>query len=81
VYVMREIEECSVEETANQLEIKSETVKTRLHRARRLLRESLHGALAASMSDAFPFMGQRCARVTAAVMARLDAELPATPAA
>jgi RNA polymerase sigma factor (sigma-70 family) len=74
VYVMREIEECTVEETATQLAIKPETVKTRLHRARRLLRASLQGALAATLTDAFPFMGQRCARVTQAVMAWLEAE-------
>ncbi|WP_426701563.1 RNA polymerase sigma factor [Rhodanobacter sp. Col0626] len=74
VYMMREVEECSVEETANLLEIKPETVKTRLHRARRLLRTSLHGTLASTMSEAFPFMGQRCARVSDAVMARLETE-------
>ena len=72
VYVMREIEECTVEETASQLAIKPETVKTRLHRARRLLRTSLQGTLAATMSEAFPFMGQRCARMAEAVMARLE---------
>jgi len=71
---MREVEECSVEETASLLAIKPETVKTRLHRARRLLRTSLQGTLAETMSEAFPFMGRRCARVTDAVMARLDAE-------
>ncbi|HZY32603.1 MAG TPA: RNA polymerase sigma factor [Rhodanobacter sp.] len=74
VYMMREVEECSVEETASLLAIKPETVKTRLHRARRLLRTSLQGTLAETMSEAFPFMGRRCARVTDAVMARLDAE-------
>jgi RNA polymerase sigma-70 factor (ECF subfamily) len=74
VYMMREVEECSVEETASLLDIKPETVKTRLHRARRQLRASLQGTLAATMSEAFPFMGVRCARVTDAVMARLDAE-------
>ena len=74
VYMMREVEECSVEETASLLAIKPETVKTRLHRARRQLRASLQGTLAATMSEAFPFMGVRCARVTDAVMARLDAE-------
>ena len=41
VFVMRDIEEMSVEETASQLAIRPETVKTRLHRARRLLREAL----------------------------------------
>jgi RNA polymerase sigma-70 factor (ECF subfamily) len=71
VYVMREIEECTVEETASQLGIKPDTVKTRLHRARRLLRTSLQDTLAATLNEAFPFMGQRCARMTEAVMARL----------
>lgn len=74
VYVMREVEECSVEETASQLGIKPETVKTRLHRARRLLRTSLQDTLAATLGEAFPFMGQRCARMTEAVMARLEKE-------
>ncbi len=73
VYIMREVEDCSVDETASQLGIKPATVKTRLHRARRLLRSSLHDQLANTISDAFPFMGKRCARVTDAVMARLDA--------
>jgi RNA polymerase sigma-70 factor (ECF subfamily) len=38
------------------------------------LRSSLHDRLAGTMGEAFPFMGQRCARVTEAVMARLAAE-------
>lgn len=71
VYVMRELEECTVEETAIQLRIKPETIKTRLHRARRLLRTSLQATLADTLSEAFPFMGRRCARLTAVVMARL----------
>lgn len=75
VYMMREVEQCTVEETAALLSIRPETVKTRLHRARRLLRTSLHGTLAATLGEAFPFMGRRCARVTAAVMERLEAEL------
>ncbi len=74
VYMMREVEECSVEETASQLGIKPQTVKTRLHPARRQLRVSLHDRLAVTLADAFPFMGKRCARVTDAVMAQLDAE-------
>lgn len=74
VYMMREVEEFSVEETASQLGVKAETVKTRLHRARRLLRLALHDRLAGTLGEAFPFMGKRCARVSDAVMARLDAE-------
>lgn len=73
VFVMRELEECTVEETAAGLGLRPETVKTRLHRARRLLRAQLHDTLAATLTDAFPFLGARCERVTAAVMQRLGA--------
>jgi RNA polymerase sigma-70 factor (ECF subfamily) len=72
VFVMREIEECSIEETATALDIRPETVKTRLHRARRLLRNALHDNLATALSDAFPFLGPRCDRMTEAVLARLS---------
>ncbi|MBJ6982427.1 MULTISPECIES: RNA polymerase sigma factor [unclassified Luteimonas] len=73
VFIMRELEECSVEETAQALDLRAETVKTRLHRARRLLRTALHDTLSATLSDAFPFLGPRCDRMTATVLARLDA--------
>ncbi len=72
VFVMREIEECTVEETASSLDLRAETVKTRLHRARRLLRTALHGTLSATLTDAFPFLGPRCERMTANVLERLD---------
>jgi RNA polymerase sigma factor (sigma-70 family) len=80
VYVMREIEECSVEETALALELRSETVKTRLHRARRLLRAALHESLASTVGDAFPFLGARCDRMSSCVMQRLEAIAPTMPA-
>jgi RNA polymerase sigma-70 factor, ECF subfamily len=67
----RDIEEMSVEETASQLGLRPETVKTRLHRARRLLRQSLNETLASTLVDAFPFAGARCARITDAVLNRL----------
>jgi RNA polymerase sigma-70 factor (ECF subfamily) len=79
VFVMREIEECSVDETARALGIRAETVKTRLHRARRQLRNALHETLSASLDDAFPFLGPRCARMTEVVLQRLDTAIPATP--
>src|SRR5262249_851699 len=60
VFVMREIEELSVEETADFLELPQATVKTRLHRARRLLRQALDEQLAPAFADAFPFDGMRC---------------------
>ena len=76
VFIMRDVEGCSVEETASSLEIRAETVKTRLHRARRLLRTALQDSLAATLGDAFPFLGPRCARMTEAVLARLDGMRP-----
>jgi RNA polymerase sigma factor (sigma-70 family) len=79
VFVMREIEECTVEETAVSLDLKAETVKTRLHRARRLLRVALHDTLSTSLGDAFPFLGPRCDRVTESVMQRLEAVTPIPP--
>lgn len=75
VFVMREIEECTVEETATSLGLRPETVKTRLHRARRLLRVALQDTLAATLTDAFPFLGARCQRMTENVLLRLEATL------
>lgn len=74
VFVLREIEECSVEETAARLEIRPQTVKTRLYRARRLLRKSLGKSLGNMLVDTFPFLGVRCASLTAATMAWLAVE-------
>ena len=74
VFVLRDVEGLSTEETAEHLKLKPETVKTRLHRARRQLRAALHDKLATTVGEAFAFMGRRCARVSDAVMARLDAE-------
>ncbi len=72
VFVMRDVEDCSILETAAFLDIKPETVKTRLHRARRLLRTALDEKIGTGMKGAFPFLGARCERMTAAVLARLD---------
>lgn len=72
VFVMREVEECSVEETATCLGLRPETVKTRLHRARRLLRTSLDDTLSNTLTDAFPFLGVRCDRITNGVIARIE---------
>ncbi|THD81817.1 MAG: RNA polymerase sigma factor [Phenylobacterium sp.] len=71
VFVMREVEGASIAETAQALGVRPETVKTRLHRARRLLRQALDAQLASALTGAFPFLGARCERITAAVLARL----------
>jgi len=71
VFMLRAVEQMSVEETAEILDIKPETVKTRLHRAKTTLRKSLQEYLTAVSTAAFPFGGARCQRTTAAVLARL----------
>ena len=71
VFVTRVIEGMSVEETADLLGIKPETVKTRLHRARQLVRDQLDNKIGPVLMDAFPFAGRRCERMTDAVMKRL----------
>ncbi len=80
VFMMREIEEMSIEETALQLGINPATVKTRLHRARRLLRQAFDAELVSTLKDAFPFDGQRCTRIADRVMLRLDLA-PSSPVA
>lgn len=72
VFMTRVIEGMSVEETAEILGLRPETVKTRLHRARRLVREYLDKQIGPVLMDAFPFAGRRCERMTNAVMMRLD---------
>jgi RNA polymerase sigma-70 factor (ECF subfamily) len=71
VFITRVIEGMSVEETANLLGLRAETVKSRLHRARRLVREQLDKQIGPVLMDAFPFAGRRCERMTNAVMQRL----------
>jgi RNA polymerase sigma-70 factor, ECF subfamily len=71
VLVARVIEEMSVEETADLLGIRPETVKTRLHRARGLLKDALEKRVGSVLTDAFPFLGQRCERMTSTVLQRL----------
>jgi RNA polymerase sigma-70 factor, ECF subfamily len=79
VFVLRAVEQLSVRETAQSLEIPEDTVKTRFHRARRLLRHSLGEAMRDAMNDVFAFDGERCDRIVAAVLRRLEARLPPTP--
>jgi RNA polymerase sigma-70 factor, ECF subfamily len=70
VLVARIIEEMSIEETAELFGLRPETVKTRLHRARALLKDALKKHIDSALTDAFPFQGQRCDRMTSAVLQR-----------
>lgn len=74
VFVLRAVEEMSVEEVAQALDIPAATVRTRFFRARSLLRESLAQEMDAGLSEAFAFDGARCDRIVANVMARARSE-------
>lgn len=71
VFVARIVEGMSVEETADLFGLQPATVKTRLHRARLLLREELDKQLGPALTSSFPFDGQRCDRMTESVVRRI----------
>jgi RNA polymerase sigma-70 factor (ECF subfamily) len=75
VFILREIEGCSIEDTATQLGIPQATVKTRLFRARRQLRRALERQFVAGLDTVFPFLGARCDRICEKVLDRLGGEL------
>lgn len=68
VFVMRAVEELSAEETAAALGIPEATVRTRLFRARSMLREAIAQDLDMAQSDVFDFDGARCDRIVATVL-------------
>ena len=70
VFVMRDVEDMSVQETADCLSIPPATVRTRLFRARALLREALARDLDEATAGLFGFAGERCDRIVAGVLAR-----------
>jgi RNA polymerase sigma-70 factor (ECF subfamily) len=71
VFITRVIEGMNVEETAEILGLKPETVKTRLHRARAILRDNVEKKIGPVVMEAFPFAGRRCDRLTETVLKRL----------
>lgn len=71
VFVLRSIEGLSVAETAGCLDIGPEAVKTRLHRARSLLRKDLEQRAGVLTAETFPFHLSRCDRVVEAVFRRI----------
>lgn len=72
VFVLREVEELSGSETAECLGITEETVKTRLHRARVLLRHRLDRIIGGALGRSFSYGGRRCDAMATAVMARIQ---------
>ena len=71
VFVLRAVQEFTVEETAAALGIPETTVRTRFFRARSLIREGLSRDLDLGYEEAFAFDGERCDRIVARVMARI----------
>ncbi|MEX2523609.1 MAG: RNA polymerase sigma factor [Gammaproteobacteria bacterium] len=72
-YMLREVEQLSIDETAACLDVDPATVKTRIHRARKLLRRDLERVASAAVSEVFPFAGVRCDRIVQRVMERIPA--------
>jgi RNA polymerase sigma-70 factor, ECF subfamily len=79
IFVLREIEGLSTAETAECLAIAEETVKTRLHRARGLLRRHLEARFGADVREGFPFGAGRCDKMVASVFAWIADPLAPSP--
>jgi RNA polymerase sigma-70 factor (ECF subfamily) len=72
VFILCGVEEMTVAETADCLEIEPATVKTRYHRARKILRQNLSSLVDSTAGEVFPFAGERCDRIVAGVFRRLE---------
>ncbi len=71
VFMLREVEGLNTAETAETLELGEEAVKTRLHRARALVRRIIRERLGGATPAIFQFAAPRCDRVVAGVLARV----------
>ena len=72
VFVLREVEELTTAETAECVGLSEDVVKTRLHRARAMLRKAIDGRVG-RLDGLFPFGAERCDRLVASVMLALNA--------
>lgn len=71
VFILRDVQGMNIEETAALLDIRPETVKTRLFRARKLMREAIEKELSGAFAALFPFDGARCVAMADRVVAAL----------
>lgn len=76
VFVMRDVEDMTVQETADCLSIPPATVRTRLFRARALLRQALARDMDTATIEVFGFAGSRCDRIVSSVLAHLQTLTP-----
>ena len=70
-FMLREVEEMTIEEAAECLAIPAATVRTRVFRARAMLRASLAEDMDVATGEVFSFAGARCDRIVASVLGRL----------
>lgn len=75
VFVLRCVEEMSVEETAAYLDIPEATVRSRLFRARSLLQDTVAQEIDMAQRDVYDFGGAHCDRIVSNVLSRLE-EMP-----
>lgn len=80
VFVLHCVQELSVEETSEALNIPAATVRSRYSRARKLLRKSLSKELHGALGEAFPFAGRRCDRMVSSIIAVLESNGPVATA-
>ena len=74
VFMLRAVDEYSVEEVAAILQIPEATVRSRFFRARSLLRERLASEIDIACADAFAFAGERRDRIVACVLGTISLE-------
>jgi RNA polymerase sigma-70 factor (ECF subfamily) len=70
-FMLRDVEEMDTAEAAAMLGVSEDVVKTRLHRARQMLRDRIYDRVGAGAAGAFTFQAPRCDRVVAAVLQRI----------
>ncbi len=71
-FILCGVEELSVAETADCLDVEPATVKTRYHRARKILQKQLSSLVDSTAAEVFPFDGERCDRIVSGVFRRLE---------
>ena len=71
-FILCGVEELSVAETADCLDVEPATVKTRYHRARKILQQHLSSLVDSTAAEVFPFDGERCDRIVSGVFRRLE---------
>ncbi|HKC61377.1 MAG TPA: RNA polymerase sigma factor [Myxococcales bacterium] len=76
VFVLRDVEGMSTAEVSESLRVSEQAVKMRLHRARAALRQVLFDRVGAAALPPFAFAGDRCDRIVAGVLARLELAAP-----